>query len=120
MVWVGETEIKMSRGWVVLYKDGTIVCEDDMPWKKLPNKKDIKKVFMKYEDRIWSIDNQKYYTVPTKRGYHDISMSAGGASISPQGIHSRTIGYYDVENKCKVFLRCDEVNGRVTWETEDF
>ncbi|KKN03877.1 hypothetical protein LCGC14_1103280 [marine sediment metagenome] len=120
MVWVGEREIIMPRGWVVLYKDGTAICEDDMHWKKLPNKKEIKKVLMKYEDRLWSIDNQEHYTVPTTKGYHDISISAGGASISPQGIHSRTIGYYDMENKCKVILRCEEANGKVTWEVKDF
>ena len=120
MVWFGEREITMPRGWVVVYKDGTAVCEDDMHWKKLPNKRDIKKVLLKYEDRIWSIDNQESYTVPTKKGYHDISISAGEASISPMGIQSRTIGYYDTENKCKVILRCDESTGRITWEVEDF
>lgn len=120
MVWVGEREIKMPRGWVVQYKDGTAICEDDMHWKKLPNKKDIKKVLLKYEDRLWSIDNQEHYTVPTKKGYHDISISAAGAQISPRGIQSRTIGYYDMENKCKVILRCEESSGRISWEVEDF
>jgi hypothetical protein len=119
MAWVGEREITMSRGWVVLYKDGTAICEDDMSWRKLPNKQEIKKVILKWEDRLWSIENQKYYTVPTMKGYHDISISSAGASFSPQGVHSRTIGYYDVASNCKVILRVDEATGKIAWETED-
>jgi len=35
MVWIGEREIIMPKGWIVLYRDGTVVCEDEMSWKKL-------------------------------------------------------------------------------------
>ena len=115
MVWLGEKEIKMPRGWAVLYKDGTVVCEDEMPWTKLPNKRDIRRVLLKWEDRIWSLDDKENYTVPKTRGYMDVNT--GGVS---QGIHSRAIGYYDLEEKCKVYLRVDELTGRMTMETEPF
>jgi hypothetical protein len=114
MVCVGERQINMPRGWIVQYKDGTVLCEADMLWIKLPNKKNIDKVFLKWEERLWSIDDQEHFIVPAKRGYVDISPTG---LISEGGIQSRTIGYYDLENKCKVIYRVDEATGRMQHET---
>lgn len=116
MVWIGEKEIIMSRGWIVQYKDGKIICEDEMPWKKLSNKRDIKRVILKWEDRLWSLDDKEHYTAPTIRGYIDVNSG----SISGPGIDSRTIGYYDLENKCKVYMRVKEETGKMTYETCEF
>lgn len=117
MVWIGGCEIKMDRGWIVEYKDGHLVLEDEMSWNKLPNKKDIRKVFLKWEDRLWSIENQENFTVPSRRGHIDISPSG---FIGNEGLHSRTIGYYDTENKCKVIMRVVEATGQMTYETIPF
>lgn len=115
MVHVGDREIKMPRGWVVEYQDGTVLCEDDMSWNKLPNKKEIKRMILKWEDRTWSFDNKKHYTVPKTRGYVDVHSR--GFS---QGIHSRAIGYYDTEERCKVYMRVEEATGKMTYETEPY
>ena len=117
MVWIGEKEITMPRGWIAQYRDGTVVCEAEMAWHKLPNKKEISRVILKWEDRIWSFDDKENYIVPKTRGYIDVSPSGG---MSSQGIHSRTIGYYDVENKEKVILRVEEATGKMSYETEPF
>ena len=69
MVRIGDREISMSRGWIVQYKDGAVYCEDDMPWQKLPDKRGIRRVILKWEDRIWSFDDKEHYTVPKIRGY---------------------------------------------------
>ncbi len=116
MVWIGAHEIKMDRGWVVLYKDDAVICEDEMSWNKLPNKKDIKRVILKWEDRMWSLDDKEHYTVPKTRGYMDVNSTG----IAGQGIDSRAIGYYDVEASCKVFYRVDENTGKMNIETEPF
>lgn len=115
MIWIGEREIIMPRGWVVQFQDGSTICEDDMPWNKVPNKKNIQRMILKWEDRFWSLDNKEHYTVPSKKGYVDVNTSG----IS-QGIHSRTIGYYDLESKAKVLLRVEEATGKMTYETEPF
>lgn len=117
MVWIGEREITMSRGWVVQYRDGTVVCEDEMLWNKLPNKKELSRVILKWEDRTWSFDDKANYTVPKTRGYMDVSPSG---RVAGQGIHSRTIGYYDMEEKCKVVMRVEESTGKMSYETEPF
>ena len=116
MIWIGEKEITMPRGWVVQYKDGSTVCEDDMPWGKVPNKREIQRMILKWEDRMWSIDDKENYTVPSKRGYIDVNTVGFGK----QGIHSRTIGYYDLAEKCKVIMRVEEDTGKMSYEIEQF
>ncbi len=86
-----------------------------MSWRKLPNKKEIRRVIIKWEDRIWSLEDKEHYTVPTTRGYIDVNI--GGLS---QGIHSRTIGYYDLEDKSRVYIRVEEATGKMSYETEPF
>jgi hypothetical protein len=112
---VGGRDINMARGWIAQFHDGTVICEDDMLWIKVPNKKNICRMILKWEDRFWDLTNKEHYTVPKKRGYVDVNM--GGVS---QGIDSRTIGYCSLDEKCKVILRVDEKTGQASWETEDF
>ena len=115
MVSIGEREVSMSKGWIAQFKDGSVICQDDMEWNSVPQKKNIRRMVMKWEDRIWSFDDKQNYTVPTIRGYMDISL--GG---STQGVDSRTIGYYDTEDKCKVILRVEESTGKATYEIIPF
>ncbi|MCK4829047.1 hypothetical protein KA005_75690 [bacterium] len=115
MVWIGSIEIKMKRGWVVQYKDGRVICEDEMPWIKVPNKRDIRRVILKWEDRIWSFDDKENYTAPKTRGYVDVNS----IGIAGEGIDSRMIGYYDTEENCKVWMRVDETTGQMSYETEE-
>jgi hypothetical protein len=112
---VGDKDVSMRRGWIAQYVDGTVITEDDMPWIKVPKKKNIRRMILKWDERIWDLNDKEHYTVPKKKGYVDVSV--GGIS---QGIHSRTIGYYDLEEKCKVILRVDEATGQMSYETEPF
>ena len=116
MVWIGERQITMSRGWAVQYKDGTVICEDDMSWIKVPNKKEIRRMILKWEDRIWSFDDKESYTAPKTRGYMDVNSTG----VVGQGVHSRTISYYDPEEHCKITMRVEETTGKMTYETEPF
>ena len=113
---IGDRDILMHRGWVVQYHDGRVFCEDDMPWQKLPEKKNIRRVILKWNDRFWSLDDKEHYVAPTRREVIDIQL--GG--ISPSVVHSRTIGYYSMEENCKVILRVEESTGKPNWETLPF
>jgi len=112
---IGDRDVHMRRGWIVQYSDGSVIIEDDMPWNKVPDKKNIRRMILKWDDKFWSLDEKDYYTVPKKRGYIDVNM--GGSS---QGIHSRTIGYYDMEEKAKVIIRVEEATGRMQYDIEPF
>lgn len=113
---VGDRQITMRRGWVVQYLDGTVHCEEDMHWSKLPNKKDLKRVVLKWDDRFWEVSGKEHYVAPSLREFIDVQ--AGG--VSPQQVHSRTIGYYDLEEKCKVILRVEEATGKANYEIIPF
>lgn len=113
MIWIGEREIIMPRGWVVQYKDGSIICENEMPWGKVPNKREIARMYLKWEDRMWSLDDKENYTAPGRREYFE-------PNTGRRGLHSRTIGYYDTEGKCRVLMRVEETTGRMSYETEAF
>lgn len=112
---VGDRDIAMQRGWIAQFQDNSVICEDDMPWIKVPLKKNIKRMILKWDDKFWTLDNKENYSVPKKRGYLDVSL--GGSS---EGIHSRTIGYYDTTEKCKVIMRVDELSGKMEYEIEPF
>jgi hypothetical protein len=112
---IGSRDISMRRGWIAQFRDGTVICEDDMSWNKVRDKKNIQRMILKWEDRLWDLPDKEHYTAPKKRGYIDVN--AGGSS---QGIDSRTIGYYDVEEKCKVILRVDETTGQMKYDIEPF
>ena len=109
-MFVGEREIVMSKGWIAEYKDGSVFCEEDCPWNKLPDKRNIARLILKWEDRFWEITGKDNYTVPSVRGYID--------SQGSQGIDSRTIGYYDTDSK--VILRVSEDTGSMKWEHVPF
>ena len=108
--------ITMYRGWIAIYSDGRVFCEEDMPWKKLPSKKEIVCVLLKWDDRFWSLDNKQHYMAPSRREM--VVIGAGG--ISAPMTQSRAIGYYDMETKERVVLRVDEATGRMSYETTPF
>jgi len=112
-MFVGDRTITMPRGWIAQFKDGKVFCEDDLHWGQLPDKRNIARLILKWEDRFWEITDKVNYTAPMITGYYD--SATGGMSVD-----SRAIGYYDVENKMKVYLRVDERTGTMKWEYEPF
>lgn len=112
---VGDKNVSMRRGWIVQYSDGRVITEDDMSWNKVPEKKKIRRMILKWDERLWELVDKEHYAVPKKRGYVDVSQ--GGTS---QGIDSRTIGYYDMEDKCKVIIRVNEATGQMNYDIEPF
>lgn len=94
----------MRRGWEVELDTGEVITEDQMDWKKVP-KSGIVRLTLRYDGREWNIDNKVAY-FQQKRG----SM-VPGVSESFQ-VESRTIGYYDDNNK--VFYTVDEATGKMT------
>ena len=94
----------MQRGWEVEFKDGKIVNEDQMDWMKLPNKKDIVRLSLKWDGRQWDIRNKEAY-IQKKR-----AMAIPGHSQT--FILARYIGYYEGGNK--VLFKVCEFTGKMT------
>ena len=102
--------LKKFRGWSVEYNDGTIIYEGQAHWNAIP-KVGIKTLCLHYDQRQWYIHDKNAY-LQKKRG----SMPP----FVPQGdfrIESRSIGYYDGNNK--VWYTVNENTGKMKMEVED-
>jgi len=99
----------MKRGWSVELKDGTILCEDEIDWKKVP-KKAIVRLTLHYDGRRWDLSGKAAYGIKTR-----CSMIPG-IKESFQ-IERRTIFYY--EGATKVCYHVDEATGRFNLEVID-
>lgn len=94
------------RGWEIQFKDGTVINETQMDWKKVP-KKNIIRLTLRYDGREWNIHNKIAY-VQKKKG------SAIPGDPKSFRIESRSIGYY--EGNQKIWYTVDEFTGRMNME----
>jgi hypothetical protein len=97
------------RGWIVRYKDGTVVTEADYQWKEI-SKKDIESLRLKWNSKLWDISGKKNY-------FEFKSASIAPGEQSPL-IHSRVIGYYD-EDGNKIMYRVNEFTGQMKMEIKE-
>lgn len=97
------------RGWVVKYKDGTIISEweFDKTFSYLPNQHEIEAVAMVHDNRHWVIPNKKHYF---SQKQVSILLGLGGPKHDSQGaggarLESRTIGYWEDGQKIKFTVK---------------
>ena len=99
----------MRRGWEVELKDGTVINEDQMPWKKVP-KINIIRLSLLYDGRRWDLHNKQAYFIRTQA-----SMVPGvQASFT---VEKRTIGYY--EGAVKIHYTVCDHTGQFNMKVED-
>jgi len=101
--------MNLQAGWFVVYKDGSLVTEDEVHWNKV-RKGNIKILGLKWRDRIWSIRDKSAW-VQFKRG--SVSFSTTGVSHNVD-CEERCIGYY--EGKSKIIYRVNNRTGKMTPE----
>ena len=99
----------MRRGWEVELKDGTIINENQMPWKKVP-KINIICLSLLYDGRKWDLHNKQAYFIRNQ------ASVVPGVQESFQ-MEKRVIGYY--EGATKVHYIVDEFTGRFEMKVED-
>jgi hypothetical protein len=105
-----DSIMNLSRGWFVVYNDGSVITEEETTWNKV-RKGDIKLVGLKWFDKFWTIPNKTAYVAPFKRG--SVSFSSSGSS-SDILCEERCIGYY--EGSSKVVYRVNERTGRMSMQ----
>jgi len=98
--------MNLSAGWFVVYKDGTLVTEDEMHWNKV-RKGEIQILGLKWHDKIWTIKDKTAW-VQFKRG--SVAFSSSGVS-DDSFCEERCIGYY--EGSKKVIYRVSNRTGRM-------
>lgn len=108
----------MARGWVVKYKDESVITEWEFgkPFSQLPNQSDIKAVAIVWDNRHWVIpDKQHYYA---QKG-ESLLCGAGCGILGGRQIESRSIGYWDSELNTRVKYTVDEHTGEMYGPYED-
>lgn len=93
---------KFRRGWEVQLRDGTVIHEGQIEWRKVP-KKAITRLSLFYDGRQWSLTDKDSYFIKNRA-----SMTPG----VPESfrIESRTIGFYEGANK--ICYTINENNGK--------
>ena len=99
----------MNRYWEVQLKDGTIIREGQMEWRKVP-KRHITRLSLFFDHKNWNITGKESYFIKNR------------ASVVPGitesfKIESRTIGFY--EGAKKVCYTVDENTGKFSMEVID-
>lgn len=106
-----DSILNMPKGWIVVYKDGSIVTEQEMDWKKV-RKKDIKILALKWGSRYWTLSGKSSY-LQFKRG----AMFVSTAGMSEPECIERCIGYY--EGASKIIYRVDENTGQMRIDVQE-
>lgn len=95
----------MVNGWVVLYKDGHTVTEEDILWQDVI-KSQIARLSLRWFDREYHIDGPQQGWIQFKSAYQDM----GAETV----VTSRVIGYY--QDQLKIYYRVDEQTGDLAIE----
>lgn len=110
---MNDTLMNLVKGWFVVYKDGTLVTENQCDWNKV-KKPEIHILGLKWGEKYWSIKGKSAY-IQFKRG--SVPFRPAAISNDPNSDYrceARYIGYY--EGAKKVLYRVDELSGRMTLE----
>ena len=103
--------MNLSRGWFVVYKDGSMVTEDEIDWVNV-NRAEIKVLGLKWFDKFWTLSGKTAY-IQFKRGWAPYAPNGGEVPIF---CDERCIGYY--EGADKVIYRVKERTGKMKMTVE--
>jgi len=101
--------MKNFRGWQVQLKDGTVISEGQIEWKKVP-KKNIIRLTLFYDQRRWDLTGKEAYGVKTRA-----SVVPGVAKSFR--VEKRTIYFY--EGAKKICYHVEESTGKFSMEVID-
>jgi len=105
--------MNLPKGWVVVYKDNSVVVEGEVPWKKV-KKKNIVSLSLKWHDKFWTIAGKSDYLC-FRRGY--VVFNSNAPESTPT-LCQRCIGYYDEKGR-KVIYKVDDNTGRMEMEVRE-
>jgi hypothetical protein len=105
----------LQGGWYVVFKDGSVITEEDMSWVEVPRKKDIQIMGLKRHNKYYEIEGKETYTAPGETHFREIIVNPGtGYAVTKQDLISWNIGYYAPEGK--VIMRVSATDKSVTTE----
>lgn len=106
--------MSLPKGWVVVYKDNTVVVEGDIEWNQVV-KREIASLSLKWLDKFWTVAGKDSYLC-FKRGY--VTFSPTGNYCNDSTLYERCIGYYDEKGR-KVIYKVNEQTGVMKMEVRE-
>lgn len=111
---MNDQVMNLVKGWFVIYKDKTIVTENDTVWRDV-KRGEILILGIKWKDKFWTISGKTAY----------LQFKRGSVPISPSGVcteddircEERCIGYY--EGNKKIIFKVNEHTGQMKPEVRD-
>lgn len=105
----------LEGGWYVVFEDGSVITEAEMPWVMVPNKKNIKIMGLKRHNKHYEIEGKRNYIAPGETHLRELAINNGtGVSVTKQTLVGWFIGYY--EGIKKILWRVDFETGKFTKE----
>jgi hypothetical protein len=104
---------ELEGGWYVVFNDGNVIVEDEMPWIKVPNKKDIKIMGLKWRNKHYELEGKDNYVPPGETHLRQLNISSrseGEIAQTTSTLVGRFIGYYEEDHK--VIIRVVENTGQ--------
>lgn len=103
----------LMGGWYVQFKDGSVITESEMVWHKVPNKKDIVLMGLKWRNKHYEITNKLAYIPPGEKHRKDLTLAQNRMRTVTTKV-GKFIGYYDKDHK--VIIRVDYKTGKFSKE----
>lgn len=114
MICIDDRFMNHSVGWMVEYKDGSMIYEGEKSWGEVP-KVHIKALYLKWHDKMWSISGKENY-LQFKRGF--VTMNNAGRLSDATTLSERCIGYYDEKGR-KVIYKVNDQTGQMRMEVKE-
>lgn len=106
---------ELAGGWYAVFKDGSVITEEDMSWIEIPSKINIKLVGLKRHNKYYELEGKLAYLPPGETHMRELSMSVqSGVAVTKQSLIGWYIGYYDID--ARVYWRVDAITGNFTEE----
>lgn len=100
----------LTGGFYVVFKDGSVITEEEMPWISIPNKKDIVIMGLKRCHKHYELTG-KTFGPPGETHVRELAIASGGLQVTKQSLVGWFLSYYTKTEK--VFFRVDAITGKV-------
>lgn len=105
----------LTGGFYAVFKDGSVITEDEMPWVSVPNKKDIVIMGLKRHNKHFEL-RDKVFGPPGEQHMRELAINNGtGVGVTKQSLVGWFLSYYTPT--AKVYFRVDAITGKA-WEEE--
>lgn len=104
---------QLMGGWYVQYTNGEVLTQNDCNWIKVPNKKNIKIMGLKWRHKHYELSDKLAYIPPGETLQKDLAIGNKGIR-TVSNVVGRFIGYYSDDKK--IIIRVNFKTGKFTKE----